>query len=71
MPLSTPTSEMSGPPRVALAVDVAPEPLDPERVGADDVAVADVLDHPRDDVRAERGRVHLPDAFDPVVGRRA
>ena len=58
-----------GAPRVALAVDVAPESLDPERVGADHVAAADVLDHLRDDVRAEGGRVDLADALDPVVGR--
>ena len=53
---------------VPLPVDVAPEPLDVERVGADHVPLADVLDHPRDDVRAERRRVHLADPLDPVVG---
>ena len=64
IPLSTPSSEMSGRAGVAPAVDVAPEPLDVERVGADHVRVADVLDHPRDDVRAEGRPVDLAEPLD-------
>ena len=57
-----------GPAGVAPAVDVAPEPLDVERVGADHVRVADVLDHAGDDVRAERRPVDLAEPLDAVVG---
>ena len=57
-----------GPAGVAPAVDVAPEPLDVERVGADHVRVADLLDHARDEVRAERRPVDLAEPLDPVVG---
>ncbi len=57
-----------GPAGVSLPVDVAPEPLDVERIGADHVACADVLDHSRDDMRPEGCRVDLADPLDPVVG---
>ncbi len=53
---------------VAPRVDLAPQLLDPAGVGSDHVALADVLDHPRDRVSPERRRVDLPDALDPGVG---
>ena len=60
---------MSGRAGVAPSVDVAPEALDR---GTDRLPstwrVEDVLDHARDDVRAERRRVDLADALDAVVG---
>ena len=68
MPLRTPTSEMSGAPRVAAAVDVAPQGLDAERIGAVDVAREHVLDHPHDGLRPEGRAIHLADALDAVVG---
>ena len=54
--------------RVALPVDITPEPLDVERIGPDHVTRADVLDHAGDDVWPERRGVDLPDPLDPVVG---
>ena len=58
-----------GPHGVAAAVDVSPQPLDLERVGADDAAFAQVLDHARDRMGVERYRIDLADALDPAVGR--
>ena len=56
------------PHRVAAAVDVAPQRLDPIGVRTDDVARAHVFDHRRHGVGAERRGVDLADTLDAVVG---
>ncbi len=54
--------------RVAAAVDVAPQGLDPERIVADHVAGAHVLDHLRHHVGAEGRRIDLAESLDAAVG---
>ena len=57
-----------GPARVAAAVDLAPQRLDPERIGAHDVALEHVLDHRHDRFRREARGVDLAHALDPAGG---
>ena len=53
---------------VALAVvHGAPQPLDLERIAADDIGLAHVLEQLRHCQRVERRLVDLPDPFDAVV----
>jgi len=53
--------------RVAAAVDVAPQPLDLEGIGAHDVASEDVLDHADDGARPEGRDEDLAQPFDSIV----
>ena len=53
---------------VAAAVDVAPQRLDPERVGAEDVALEHVADHRDDGVGREARGVDLADPLDAAGG---
>ena len=53
-----------GPARIAAAVDVAPQGLDAERIGALDMALEHVLDHRDDRFGREARRIDLADALD-------
>ena len=57
-----------GPARIAAAVNVAPQGLDPERIGALDMMLEYVLDHRHHRLRAEARRIDLADALDPAGG---
>ena len=56
------------PTRVAAAVDVAPERLDPKRIGAHHVALEHVLDHRDDRFGRKARRIDLADALDSAGG---
>ena len=53
---------------VAAGVDDPPQPLDLERIGAHDMARADILDHARDDVGMKRNAVDLADTRNAAIG---
>ena len=57
-----------GPPGIAAAVDVAPQRLDLERVGAEHVMFEHVLDHRNDRLGAEARGIDFAQPLDPVVG---
>src|SRR5262249_12180937 len=53
---------------IAAAIDPAPERLDAEWVGPDDIAGADILDHPGHNVGSEGRGIDLTDPLNSVVG---
>ena len=57
-----------GPLRIAAAVDVAPDRLDREGVGAQHMVLEHVLEHLDDRFGREARGIDLADALDPVVG---
>ena len=57
-----------GPARIAAAVDVAPERLDAERIGALDMALEHILDHRHNRLGREARGVDFADALDPAGG---
>ncbi len=57
-----------GPAGIAAAIDVAPERLDAERIGAFDVQLEHVLDHRHDRFRREARGIDLAHALDSAGG---
>ena len=57
-----------GPQRITTAVDIAPQGLDPEGIGAEHMMLENILDHRDNDLRCERRRIDLANAFHAAVG---
>ena len=60
------------PQRIAPPIDIAPQPLDGERIGAEHMVLEHVLDHRHDRFRREGRSINLAYAFDagPVTSLR-